>query len=332
MTSPHRARRATLTAIAGIAALALSACSGGGEVTGEDGRATLTIATVPTDSCAQGFIGDERGIFADHGLDVTLNVVAGVPELAAAVSSGQADLACSAPTAIAAGVSQGLPFTMIAPGIQYTEDNPGGDLVVPPGSAITNPNNLEGTTIAVNALNTLPHLSTMAMLDDLGIDPAGVNFVNLPFPNIAQAMETGQVQSGFLQSPFTENVQAAGGRILVSPYNYVNDGQPFVYTSWFGTQSFAQQNPAVVQNIREAFVEISTWANDPANAEDRRAILAGATGQSVDTLAQARTTQYGTELTAAEIQAQIDLQVRFGTLPEPINAADIIAPATAPTP
>lgn len=321
-----RTHNVALTATALLGTALLTACGGGAApVTGEDGRTTLTMATVASDSCAQGFFGVDQGIFASHGIDVTLDVVAGVPELAAAVTSGQADVACSAPTAIASGVSQGLPFTMIAPGIAYTEDNPGSNLVVPAGSAVTGVADLPGTTIAVNALNTLPHLASRAMLEDSGVDPESVTFVNLAFPNIAQAMETGQVQSGVLQSPFTENAEAAGGRTIGSPYDHVNGGQPFVYTVWFGTTEFAAQNPEVVTQLREAMAEVSEWANDPANADARRASLAAATGQTAATAGTSRLSNYGTELTPESIQSQLDLQVRFGTLPEPVDAATLIA-------
>ncbi|GAA3232895.1 hypothetical protein GCM10017691_27990 [Pseudonocardia petroleophila] len=324
-----RARRLAGTATALIGAVVLTACGGAAPVTGDDGRIALTMATVASDSCAQGFFGVDQGIFAAHGIDVTLNVVAGVPELAAAVTSGQANVACSAPTAIASGVSQGLPFTMIAPGIAYTRDNPGSNLVVPAGSPIGDVADLAGTTVAVNALNTLPHLASRAMLQDSGVDPESVTFVNLPFPNIAQAMETGQVQSGLLQSPFTENAEAAGGRKIASPYDFVNGGEPFVYTVWFGTTEFAGQNPEAVAQLREAMAEVSEWANDPANADARRASLAAATGQTAATASTAPLSNYGTELTPELIQSQLDLQVRFGTLPEPVDAATLIATGTS---
>ncbi|GAA4542545.1 ABC transporter substrate-binding protein [Pseudonocardia xishanensis] len=333
MTAPLRTRRLLATVVScAAAALTLAACGGGAQnVTGDDGRIALTLATVATDSCAQSFIGEKQGIFAAHGIDVTLDVVAGVPELAAAVTSGQADLACSAPTAVASGINQGLPFTMIAPGIEYRKDNPGSFLMTPAGSSITSVSQLAGTTLAVNALNTLPHLSTMAMLQDAGVDPASVTFVNLAFPNIGQALETGQVQSGVLQPPYQDDMEANGGRKLASPYDAVNGGNPFVYTVWFGTKDFAAQNPAAVTAIQEAMAEVSTWSNDPANADTRRAILAGATGQDPAVVARSALSYYGTELTPELIQSQLDLQRRFGTLPKELNAADLItaAPATS---
>ena len=331
MTATLRARRllASVAACA-AAALTLAACGGGAQsVTGDDGRISLTLATVATDSCAQSFIGQQQGIFAKHGIDLTLNVVAGVPELAAAVTSGQADLACSAPTAVASGINQGLPFTMIAPGIEYRKDNPGSYLMTPAGSTITAIPQLAGTTLAVNALNTLPHLSTMAMLQDAGVDPASVTFVNLAFPNIGQALETGQVQSGVLQPPYQDEVEADGGRKLASPYDSVNGGNPFVYTVWFGTKDFASTNPDAVRAVQEAMAEISTWSNDPANADARRAILAAATGQDPAVVARSALSYYGTELTPELVQSQLDLQRRFGTLPTDLNAADLITVAPA---
>lgn len=320
----RRPLAAAATALA--AALTLAACGGGpAAATGPDGRITLTLATVATDTCAQAFIGRDRGIFAEHGMDVTVNVVGGVPELAAAVTSGQAQLACSAPTAVASAVNQGLPFTMVAPGIEYTKDNPGSFLMTTGDSPVTGIAQLGGTTVAVNALNTLPHLATMAMLQDSGVDPAGVTFVNIAFPNIGQALETGQVQSGILQPPYQQDLEANGGQRIASPYDFVNGGEPFVYTVWFGTEDFAAANPEAVRAVRDAMTEISVWANDPANADARRAILATATGQDPAVIARSTLCTYGTALTPDLLQSQFDLQRRFGTLPGPVNAADLIA-------
>ncbi|OLT18691.1 hypothetical protein BJF78_00970 [Pseudonocardia sp. CNS-139] len=256
---------------------------------------------------------------------MNVTVVGGVPELAAAVTSGQAQVACSAPTAIASAVHQGLPFTMIAPGIQYTRDNPGSYLMTTGGSPITQVSQLSGTTVAVNALNTLPHLATMAMLQDSGVDPQSVTFVNMAFPNIGQALETGQVQSGIMQPPYQQDLEAHGGLRLASPYDFVNGGDPFVYTVWFGTRDFAAANPDAVRAVRAAMTEVSEWANDPANADARRAILAEATGQDPSVVSRSTLCTYGTTLTPELLQSQFDLQQRFGTLPGPVNAGDLIA-------
>lgn len=318
-----------------LTALLLSSCAAPAENVDdpaapgdEQETISLTVATVPADSCGQGFIGVDEGIFEEFGLDVTLNVVAGVPELAAAVASGQAELACSAPTAIGSSVIQGLPFTMIAPGIQYVADNPGSYLVVRSDSEIETIEDLEGTTLAVNALNTLPHLSTLAMLEDAGVDSSGVTFVNMPFPNIGQALETNQVDGGILQSPFLDDqINSGAGRVLASQYDYVADSNPFVYTAWFGTNDWAEANSEAVSRFQQAIAAVSEWANDPDNADARRANLTRNTGTTAEALEGTKLSEFATELTIEVVQPQLDLLYRFDLLEEELDAATFITPS-----
>jgi ABC-type nitrate/sulfonate/bicarbonate transport system substrate-binding protein len=314
---------------------ALAACGGDeGQDRQDNGAAqggsgdceqSLTVATVTADSGAQGYIADEKGFYEENGLDVEVKLVAGVPELAAAVQSGDAQVALTSATSIASAWTSGIPFQIVAPGVLYTEEFPGTFLMAAERANVDSVEDLAGTSIAVNSLNTLPHLSTLATLDDAGVDVDSVEFVVLNFPAIGQALESGQVQAGAVVSPFTDQIEAAGiGHRLVSPYDAVNNKEPFLNTVWFSTEEFINESPACVEQFRQAIFDTSDWANEEANLEERKAILQEYTDLTDEAVAALEVSPYGTEVNEDLVQPLLDVMERFGALEESLDAGEII--------
>jgi NitT/TauT family transport system substrate-binding protein len=313
--------------LAGLAlSVGLAGCGGGSA--GADGN-KITIATVASDSGAQGFLAKEKGFFKAQGLDVTVQIVAGVPELAAAVQSGKAAFALTSPTSVASASASNIPLRIVAGGVKYTKKEPGTWLMVAEGANVKSAKDLAGKAIAVNALNTLPHLSTLATLADAGVDTGGVKFVTLNFPSIGQALESGQVVAGAVVSPYSgQQEQAKIASRLVSPYDAVNKGQDFLNTAWFGKQDYIEKNQAVADKFRAALRETNKWANDPANVDERKTILQKYTKLPDSALQTLELSPYGDEATPELIQPLLDLMHRFKALKEPMKAESIIAKGT----
>lgn len=333
MASRHSGK---LAGVVAAAALLLSACGGnsGGDKasasggSGGGGTNTITIATIAGDSGAQGFLGDKKGFFKKEGLDVTVKIVAGVPELAAAVQSGDAAFALTSPASVASASASGIPFQIVAGGVLYTKAEPGVWLMVgDKDTDIKSIKDLKGKSIAVNALNTMPHLSTLAALDDAGVDVKSVNFVTLNFPAIGQAIQSGQVPAGAVISPFTDQQKAAGiAHRLVSPYDAVNGGKDWLNTVWFGRKDFIADNPGTVKKFQASLRDTNKWANDKANVNERKQILQKYTSLPDDALAALELSPYGDDVTPALIQPVLDVMYRFKALQKKMQAKDIIAP------
>ncbi|MCA2181243.1 ABC transporter substrate-binding protein [Nonomuraea glycinis] len=307
----------------------LAACGGddSASTAATGGPIKITISTVAADSGAQGFLAKEKGFFTAQGLDVDVKIVAGVPELAAAVQSGGSQFALTSPASIASASASGIPFRIVAGGLLYTKEKPGVWLMI--GDKATDVKELKdlgGKSIATNALNTLPHLSTLAALDDAGVDVKTVNFVTLNFPAIGQALESGQVPAGAVVSPFYDQQEAAKiAHRLVSPYDSVNNGKDFLNTTWFAKEDYIADNAAVVEKFRAAMKATNAWANDPANEAERKSILQKYTELPDDAINALELALYGDETTPDLVQPLLDVMVRFGALKEPIKAETIIA-------
>jgi ABC-type nitrate/sulfonate/bicarbonate transport system substrate-binding protein len=331
-----RGRRSTPPKVAAglmslVLLVAIAAC-GDSSATADDpsggGRSTkVTVATVATDSGAQAFIAEKKGFFAAHGLDVELQVLAGVPELAAAVQSGHAQFALSSPLSVASAAEKGIPFKLVAPGVLTSDENPGAWILAGNGEKdVHSVADLAGKTIAVNALNTLFHLATLALLEDKGVDTSSVQFVTVNFPAIGQALQSGQVSAGVVVSPFAEQAQATGAaRKLSGVFGSVNHGKPFLGSAWFGQADYIAKNADVADRFRAAIADASGWANDQANEVERRKILQSYTKLPDEAINAFQLTEYGRELTKELVQPSIDLMRRFDLLKSITKADAIIA-------
>lgn len=325
-------RRTGVAATTAALLVLASACGGGdssaasGVSENEDGTTSITIATVGSDSGSQAFYAKNKGFFEEHDLDVTVNIVANVPELAAAVESGDAQFALTSPTSVASANAAGIDFRIVAGGAIYTEENPGVWVMVPSGTDISSVEDLEGKSIAVNALNTMPHLSTLATLDDAGVDVDSINFVTLDFTQVGQAFESGQVDAATVTAPFNAQIETDGlGSVLTVPYDAVNGREDFYNTIWFGQADLAEEEPELIESFQAALADANAWANDPANEEERKSILQEYTNLTDETLTDLQLLQFGDEVTDEMIQPVIDVMSRFEVLPKPVEAPEIIA-------
>ena len=98
----------------------------------------------PTLSYAHLYYGQERGFFAQEGLDLQVLVVRGVIGLSS-LMSGEIDITCHAGSGLAA-VLRGLPIKIV----NVTHDRPVHELIVAP--TINSPAELKGKAIAVGSL------------------------------------------------------------------------------------------------------------------------------------------------------------------------------------
>jgi NitT/TauT family transport system substrate-binding protein len=128
---------------------------------------------------------------------------------------------------------------------------------------------LEGKSVAVVALGSQNHLFTLEEADKAGIDPKKVNVVQLPFPQMQQALESGQVDAVVSTQPFTSQIQAAGGRVINWPEAELNKGGNG--TCWAASAQYLQEHSDVIDRFIKAHTEAIDYAKD--HEDEARGII-----------------------------------------------------------
>src|SRR6185503_6522520 len=92
-------------------------------------------------------------------------------------------------------------------------------LVVKPGTALKTGKDFEGRSIAVNTRNNIIWLYARAWVKKTGGDPDKVNYQEVPFPQMIDAVRGGRVDAAFVVEPFFSAGKGSGAVELVAwPY------------------------------------------------------------------------------------------------------------------
>lgn len=316
--------RSTRRAIAGIAAatltvLALSGCSApAGESGGADEsdggapeKSQLTVAINPSTQFAPLYYGIEQGIFEEHGLELEITPQTDIAAIVSGLASGTYDVGFATVVHVVTANSNGIPIRAISTiEGQIQEDDDGTLTIAAADSGITDFADLEGKRVATIGLSSHNTLTMWELVDRAGADPTSIELVQLPFGQMAAALDSGDVDAAIMQWPFAAEALAAGGVEL----GY-NNRELFVdtATTLFNTsQSFIDQNPNTVRAFADAMEEsILGSTEDP---EAAKASLVDGLGITAEQAESARWNDGGDPaLNLTAFETARDLLVKFST-------------------
>jgi NitT/TauT family transport system substrate-binding protein len=205
------------------------------------------------------YLGVSKGIFAKHNIDLTLTQAQGGADIVPAVISGQYQFGFSNIVSLLIAESQNVPIKATNYGVGST-GNPSkdfGELLVK-DPAITSAKDLNGKTIATNTLKNIVDTSVKDIVQKAGGDPASLKFVQLGFPDMPAALESGSVQAIFEVEPFLSASLAKGWHALGS----FADVDPNLCVSlYFTSQQEIAKDPDLVKRFTDAMNESLTYAS-----------------------------------------------------------------------
>ena len=291
-----------------------------GRTSGVASAATrLRIATPPITAAAQPYFARANGYFTKAGIDADISFMPSGAATAAAVVAGALDVGNSNAISLASAHDRGVPLVYIAPDALYDSAHPVAALIVSRQSQLTNAKDLNGKTVAVNALKNLPHLATMAWIDKNGGDSATVKFVEVPLPAVPAALTAGRIDAGVCSEPFLTAALSGDARMFANCYEAL--AKQFMYGGFFTTAQWAQDHPGVVRDFRSAIIEASRWAN-MHQAEARDILLRDA---KLDVSALMSHDVYATRLDPELLQPLINIAARYGVIRTPFPVSDMIS-------
>lgn len=314
----HRTLRRPMAALAVLAlpvALA-TACGSGNDNASDNGSGSgggttkVTVGVIPIVDVAPIYLGIQKGFFSDEGLDVKLQTAQGGAAIVPAVMSNQYQFGFSNVTSLLLGSSQGLGLKIVASGNASTGDvkKDFGGVVVKADSPIKTAADLAGKKIAVNTLNNINTTTVNESVRQAGGDPAGIKYVELGFPDIAPAIDKGDVDAGQLVEPFLTQAIDAGDRLVVS--NYAATDPNLEVGSYFTSASYAAKNPKVVQEFTAAMNKSLQYAD--SHSDEAREILKSYTDIDAATLAKITLPKWPTEINREAVQKLNDLAIKDG--------------------
>lgn len=321
-----RIRTRSLAALALAGVFALAACNAGspsGETadpadagTGELTPITIGLLSIAPAAAVQ--YGIDQGIFAEHGLDASVQITAGGAAMLPAVATGQIDFGVGNPLSVLVAASQGVDVR-IASGYSFSLDT-GDDInavVTRAGDGIETWADLEGQRVSVNAINTQGDLTIKESVEADGGDPESLQFIEIPFPEALAQLDSDNVDAVWIPEPFLSAAVADPEAYTVVGYPNQNTipGLPTMVTFTSGT--VADDDPELVERWREAITDVLAAAT--ADGEGFGTTIAEFTGMPEAAAMNLRLERLSGELDPAlivELGALADKFDFIGTVPD----------------
>lgn len=299
----------------------LAAVAASGEVRRAGAQALPAVRTAATalDQSGALYYAKDLGIFAKHGLDVSIFTPNDNSLAVPSVIGNTIDIAYTNITAIEQAFHKGIPIVMVAPAAVNDARWPNNYLLVPKGSSIKTPLDLQGKTLGTAPLKSLGDYATNAWVESHGGDPTKLKWVEVPYIQCGPAMEAGRIDAAFIVEPFATQLRATT-QLLGRPYEAI--GKRFLGAGYFTSKQWAAAHPDLVARFTAAIRESSAWGN--ANQTKSAAILEKYAKVDADTLAHMTRSVYGDALVPEEIQPTIEFGVKFKFLDASFPASDMI--------
>ena len=184
----------------------------------------------PTLSYVPLYYAQEKGFFAQEGLDLHVLVVRGIIGVSS-LMAGEIDVTCHAGSGFSAAL-RGVPVKIIS----VTRDRPIHELIVNP--SIASSANLKGKAIAVGSLEGTAAVMTRRILQAKGLDPQrDVTLLSMDSPARLQSLMTGKVSGGMMTPPATYLAMDQGYRVFGRGRDYMR----FLQTGVVATDDYIKQ-------------------------------------------------------------------------------------------
>jgi NitT/TauT family transport system substrate-binding protein len=319
--------KAALATAAALCTLSVAACGGSSEdeaaaSSGGDGALETTELTVGVQAFAEVgalYVAVEEGLFEEEGLTVTPEVgTGGGAGLVAGLVSGDLNIVYTNYVSVVQAASEGLPLKMVR-----ENDRPGAQgLFSLPSSGITKPADLEGKRVAINGLGNIMELTTRAALEEEGVDPASVQFVELPPPDMLSALSAGNVDAVWLAEPF---VTIAGNTLDAVNVLDVLSGstEDLPIAGWGTSTQFAQENPNTLAAFTRAMdAAIQMVDEDPSLIAE---IVPTYTQLTPEVAAQLTPINFAVESKLDDIAQVEELMRKYGFIEDEVDVTELIA-------
>lgn len=265
-------RRGTAAAAAAAALLTLSACGGSGTentpaAEGAAAPATLMLNWYPYGEHAPFYYGVQEGIFAKHGIDLTIDAGQGSTKTVQAVGAQQVDFGWADTPAVLSNIDKGVQVKSAGVFLQTTPSA----VQVFADSGIEDPQDLAGRTIAVSA-GDAPTTTFPIFLDKVGVPENEVTQQSLDAAGKMAAMLSGRVDGliGFAHDQGPTIADKSGREVRYLRYS--DAGLNFYSNGLIANTATIADDPALVQAMVDATSEAySAAAADPDAAVDAMA-------------------------------------------------------------
>ena len=283
----------------------------------------ITVSYGPGYPWIPAFVAKDQGIFAKHGLDVTLQFIAVGSNQPAALIAGTSQVAGVNPTIVLFANEGGADLRIIAGANGQSKNASTGGALVRAGLAVKSPGDFRGKKIAVPGLQSVIHVAFMKWLKTKGVDPAAVTFIEVPINQMNDALRTGQVDVALPAAPFTDQILKSQTGYQAA--DYMSDlADPFtIYSVWAMRRDYIAAHPEVAPAFHQSIREAIDWIAKNEEGARRTQITYLKLPEQV--ALTVKLGEFTADVTPAQMQWWIDTCKELGLTKGSVSAAQVLS-------
>lgn len=314
-----------------LSAIALVACGTGTSTSDKAARPEqqkIKLGVLPVLGAAPVFLANEKGFFAEEGLQVEFVTIQGAGAAVPAMANGELDLVFGNYVSFfAAQAKATVDVKFVADG--YYAKPRTWMVLVSGQSTLRTPADLGGKKVAVTTKNSLADLTIRSVMGSAGANVAAPNFVEMPYTEMGAALRNKSVDAALLSEPYITDVEKSFGAVPL--FDAASGPTADIPISGYATtEKYARQNPNTVAAFQRALhkgAEIAATDRDQVEKAIR-----GYAGVDEQTSALVTFVGYPTSLDPSRLQRVPDLMATYGLLSTKIEVRPMILPsAITPT-
>jgi NitT/TauT family transport system substrate-binding protein len=284
----------------------------------------LRVAAIPIAGFTPLYAADQLGYFKQEGLEVTIDKgAAGGAQTLPLLVQGTLQLAVTPVVSVALANQQGFNLKLLPPSLDGKRTKPGQTAqIVLASSDIKSPADLKGKRVAVNVINSVNWLYDRAFVRKVGgIDPALVQYTEVPFPSMIDPLLRGAVDAINVPQPF-HHIALATGKVRVLGYPFV-EVQPGMHIApYAGAGPWLDANPNTVKAFVDAMRKAVEYMR--ANPQEARKLIAGFTGAKPELVEAVPIDDWSTTLSTDDVARTLQIMRQEGVLKKELQAGELV--------
>jgi NitT/TauT family transport system substrate-binding protein len=246
----------------------------------------LKIACTATSDCASAMVARDQGIFAKHGLDADVTLIGINTNIPPAIVSDSIQIGGPTSPVFLQAVDGGLDLVAVAgASVMDPEESKNIAAVARTGVSITAPKDFIGKKVGAPGIGAFLHVLFRKWLIEKGVDPEKVNFVEVTFPTMNDALKSGSVDVVLTGEPILSRITKAGNGQVAALYAAdLARHDPIIF--YAASRKFAEDHPDVIKAFRAAIDEAAPIVNSDREAATQS--IAKFTKMPIDLVRQTR--------------------------------------------
>jgi NitT/TauT family transport system substrate-binding protein len=279
--------------------------------------APIKVGLGPAVDFLPAFVARDQGIFAKHGLDVTLQIVPTPSVVPPMLVSDSVQIAYATAPNLLLADEGGLDLVAIAGGARLVKTNAKISFVTRTGVTVAKAEDLKGRKVGVPGFNSIIDMFLRKWLMTHNVPVAQVSIVETPMLQMGDLLKSGQIDAATPIEPIRGRIVASGA--AARSVDFFSEVNPDVLGSfWMSTRDWATKHKAEVDAFRASLLDGIAFINahpDEAHASEQKGM------GSVDPTAMAT---FATTLDAKDFEFVAKLGLELGVMKQPVDASKLI--------